>query len=206
MNTQADISTVTSVMADELQRGHKLFSQLPHPVSVFGSARITEESTHYADAQAIGYKLGQAGCTIVTGGGPGAMEAANRGAKSAGAESVGIGIEIFTEQGINPYVTESMTCEYFMTRKRLLVHYSKAFIVLPGGIGTFDELFEVITLIYTRKMPPVPVILFGVQFWSGMIDWLREQVVSHGMTAPEVIDSLILTDSIDEAVAIASGR
>jgi uncharacterized protein (TIGR00730 family) len=189
-------------MAAELRRGFDALAGIRRGVSVFGSARTPPDHPRYEQARAIGRALGEAGFCVITGGGPGAMEAANRGAHEAGTGSVGLNIDLPFEQGTNPYVDLSVDFHYFFARKVMFVRYSGAFVVLPGGFGTFDELFEALTLIQTRKIRFFPVILMGSEYWSGLVDWLRERMLGEGNISPEDLSLLHITDSVDEVVAI----
>ncbi len=150
----------------------------------------------------VGRKLVEAGFAVITGGGPGAMEAANRGAYEARGTSVGLGIELPFETGLNEYVDLGINFRYFFARKVMFLKYSQGFIVLPGGFGTLDELFEAVTLAQTRKVTEFPVVLMGISYWQGLIDWLRDTVLEGGMIGPEDLDRLILTD--DPAAAVAA--
>jgi uncharacterized protein (TIGR00730 family) len=139
---------------------------------------------------------------VITGGGPGAMEAANKGARDAGGDSVGLGIELPFEQGLNEYVNLGVNFRYFFARKTMFVKYAQGFIVLPGGFGTLDELFEAITLVQTQKVTSFPIVLMGREYWSGLFEWLRGTLLAEGMVAAKDIDLLHLTDSVDEAIDI----
>jgi uncharacterized protein (TIGR00730 family) len=168
-------------------------------VTVFGSARFKEDNRYYEMARKMGAEIAKLGFTVMTGGGPGIMEAANRGAKEAGGPSVGCNIQLPMEQKPNPYLDRFVEFKYFFVRKVMLVKYSYAFVVMPGGFGTLDELFEALTLIQTGKINNFPVILMGVEYWSPMIDFIRERLISVGTISPEDLDLLKLTDSIEEA-------
>src|SRR6266849_3265371 len=167
-------------------------------VSVFGSARFLENHPYYVLARQMGARLSQMGFTVMTGGGPGLMEAANRGAKEAGGRSVGCNILLPVEQTPNPYVDQLVTFRYFFVRKVMLVKYSYAFVVLPGGFGTCDELFEALTLIQTKKIVDFPVILMGKDYWTPILDFLAQMVREETISAPDLA-LLLLTDSIEEA-------
>lgn len=201
-------------IAAELRRAWDQLRPIGHGVSVFGSARSAEGSSDYALARNVGRILGECGHTVITGGGPGAMEAANRGAKDAGAGSVGLRIELPFEQGTNPYVDLDVSFKYFFTRKVCFVRYAAAFVVLPGGYGTLDELFETICLIQTGKVRQRPVLLMDRAFWGGMLDWTKEQMLGRGMISPADLDLLRIVDSLDEvahycneaSAALAVGR
>ncbi|MGE5686925.1 MAG: TIGR00730 family Rossman fold protein [Gemmatimonadota bacterium] len=171
-------------------------------VSIFGSARTRPEDPEYESATETARLLAKAGIPVITGGGPGIMEAANRGAYEAGGLSIGCNIELPFEQGTNAYVTRSLMFKFFFVRKMMFVKYAGAFIVFPGGYGTLDELFEALTLIQTGKVKHFPVILFGRRYWSGMVDWLRETVAAERKINPEDLDLFRLTDDPAEAVQI----
>jgi uncharacterized protein (TIGR00730 family) len=168
-------------------------------ISVFGSARTPETDPMYEAARDVGRRLVQAGFAVITGGGPGIMEAANRGATEAGGLSIGCNIELPREQGINPYVQVAMNFRYFFCRKTIFVKYAEGFVLFPGGLGTLDELFEALTLIQTRKIRQFPVVLFGSSYWQGLLDWLRSRVLAEGKIDPEDLDLLIVTDAPEQA-------
>ena len=174
-------------------------------VSVFGSARFTEEHEYYALARATGTALARAGFTVMTGGGPGLMEAANRGAKEAGGYSVGCSIDLPLAEHPNSYLDKYVRFHYFFLRKVMLVKYSYAFVVLPGGFGTMDELFEALTLAQTGKILNFPVILMGLEFWAPIIEGIGEMFVRAGTVDPIDIDRIFITDSADEVASIISG-
>ncbi len=169
-------------------------------VTIFGSARFGESHPHYALAREVGRRVSAMGFTVMTGGGPGIMEAANRGARDNGGLSVGCNIELPFEQDPNPYLDRWITCHYFFVRKVLLFKYSYAFVVLPGGLGTLDELTEALTLIQTRKIQDFPVVLIGTAYWQPFLALLNE-MVAHGAVAPHDLDLLKVTDDLDEAMA-----
>jgi len=189
-------------MRAELDVGFDALRGVQRGVAVFGSARTPREHPRYELGRAVGRALGDAGFAVITGGGPGAMEAANRGAQEAGALSVGLNIDLPFEQGLNPYVDLSIDFHYFFARKVMFVRYSGAFVVLPGGYGTLDELFEALTLIQTGKIREFPVVLLDSGYWTGLVGWLRERMLAEGNISPEDVELLHVTDSIDEAVAI----
>jgi len=188
-------------MARELDRGFAALRGLGPAVSVFGSARTPPDSAEYATAREVGRRLGEAGFAVITGGGPGAMAAANRGAREAGAASVGLTIDLPHEQGVNRWVDLEVPFHYFFCRKVMFVRYAGAFVVLPGGYGTFDELFEAMTLIQTRKVHHFPLILVGGEYWNGLVTWLRERVAAEGKIAAADVDLVHVTDDLDEVVA-----
>jgi uncharacterized protein (TIGR00730 family) len=170
-------------------------------VSVFGSARSKPDSPECELAADLGAALAEAGYAVITGGGPGVMEAANRGATEAGGMSVGLGIELPFEQGLNQWVDIGIDFRYFFARKTMFVKYAQAFVVLPGGFGTLDELFEALTLVQTRKVTRFPVVLMGTAYWSGLFDWLRGTLLVDGKIGEADLDLILLTDDVDVAVA-----
>ncbi len=186
----------------EVVRGFRAFHFLGPCVTVFGSARFGEDTPFYPLARQVGAGLARAGFTVMTGGGPGIMEAANRGAKDVGGFSVGCNIKLPIEQKPNPYLDRWLEFSYFFVRKLILVKYSYAFIAMPGGIGTLDEVFETTVLIQTGKMNNFPVVLFGTDYWGPMIDFMRSRLVRYGAIDPEDLDHISLCDSPDEAVKI----
>ncbi|MDR1078422.1 MAG: TIGR00730 family Rossman fold protein [Propionibacteriaceae bacterium] len=192
----------------EFVEGFETLRELGPAISVFGSARIPRSSPHYGLAERIGARLAQAGYAVITGGGPGAMEAANRGARKAGGVSVGLGIELPFEQSINKYVTLGIRFRYFFVRKTMFLKYSQGFVVVPGGFGTLDELFEALVLIQTGKVTRFPVALVGRDYWSGLVDWLDRAVVAEGCVDHLDVAGLPMVDSVDEVMAVIdpSGR
>jgi uncharacterized protein (TIGR00730 family) len=186
----------------EFVEGFGTLAELGPAIGVFGSARTPAEDPSYAVAEEVGRKLAQAGFAVITGGGPGAMEAANKGASEAGGVSVGLGIELPFESGLNQWVDIGINFRYFFARKTMFVKYSEGFIALPGGLGTFDELFEALTLVQTQKVTSFPLVLLGVAYWQGLIDWLRDTVLAEGKISQADLDMLTLTDDVDEAVAL----
>jgi uncharacterized protein (TIGR00730 family) len=188
----------------EVEMGFAALAGLGPAVAVFGSARVPAGDPRYERARAVGRALGEAGFAVVTGGGPGLMEAANRGAREAGARSVGLNIELPFEQGMNPYVDLPLTFHYFFARKMMFVRYAVGFVVLPGGFGTLDELFEALTLMQTDKTVDFAVVLMESAHWRGMLDWLREHALAEGMIAAEDLDLLTLCEDPGHAVRILS--
>jgi uncharacterized protein (TIGR00730 family) len=186
----------------EFVEGFGLLAELPKAVSVFGSARTPRDHPEYAAGQALGAALAAAGFAVITGGGPGAMEAVNRGASEAGGVSVGLGIELPFEQRLNDWVDIGLNFRYFFARKTMFVKYAQAFVILPGGFGTLDELFEALTLVQTGKVTRFPVILFGSEYWSGLISWIRDTLVPSGKVAAADVELLAVTDDVDEAVKL----
>jgi uncharacterized protein (TIGR00730 family) len=183
----------------EFVEGFDALAELGTAVTIFGSARTKPDDPHYETAVAMAKALGEAGFSIITGGGPGIMEAGNKGAKLAGVQSVGLNIELPFEQHLNPYVDLSVDFRYFFTRKVMLVKYAQAFVIFPGGFGTIDELFESLTLIQTGKVQNFPVVLFDTAYWGGLVDWLKSSMLAGGKISAEDLDLLILTDSVEEA-------
>lgn len=169
-------------------------------VAVYGSARTEVDSEEYKLGVELGRRLGEAGYNVITGGGPGAMEAANRGAAEAGVKSIGLGIELPFEQGVNPYVDVQLDFHYFFVRKVMFLKYSSGFCALPGGYGTMDELFESLTLVQTEKVGRFPIALIGTDYWGGLVAWLRDRMAADGKINPEDVDLLLVTDDLDEAV------
>jgi uncharacterized protein (TIGR00730 family) len=184
----------------EFVEGFDSLADLPSAVSVFGSARTKPGSAEWAMGEELGGALARAGYAVITGGGPGAMEAANKGATEAGGLSIGLGIELPFEQGLNEWCDIGIDFRYFFARKTMFVKYAQAFVVLPGGFGTMDELFEALTLVQTGKVTRFPVVLMGTAYWGGLIDWLRATMAAEGKIAPTDIDLLCVTDDVDEAV------
>ncbi len=189
----------------EFVEGFGALAELGPAVAVFGSARTKPDSLEYTQGVEVGRLLAEAGYAVITGGGPGAMEAANQGAVKGGGTSVGLGIELPFEQGLNDFVDLGVNFRYFFARKTMFVKYAQGFIVLPGGFGTMDELFEALTLVQTRKVTSFPIVLLGTAYWSGLVDWLRTTMVAQGAVSPADLDLFKLTDSPAEAVeAIAA--
>jgi uncharacterized protein (TIGR00730 family) len=186
----------------EFMQGFDAVERIGRPaVSVFGSARIGEEHPAYAAAREVGHELAEAGFAIVTGGGPGVMEAANRGAREGGGVSVGFNIELPHEQHSNPYLDIDITFDHFYVRKTMFVKAAEGFVIFPGGFGTLDELFESLTLIQTGKVLHFPVVLFDGDYWRPLLDWVRGGLLPEGMISPEDLDLLIVTEEPSEAVA-----
>jgi uncharacterized protein (TIGR00730 family) len=186
----------------ELAAGFEALAGFGCGVSVFGSARVARDHSDYALAQATARRLGEAGFAVITGGGPGIMEAANRGAQEAGATSVGLNIELPFEQDANAFQDISLRFHYFFTRKVMFVRYANAFVVFPGGFGTLDELFEALLLIQTGKIRHFPVVLVGSEFWAGLVDWLRDRLAANAFIAPADLELLTTTDDPDEVVGV----
>src|SRR6266576_1063423 len=186
----------------EFVQGFEELAHIRKGVAVFGSARTSPNHPEYQAARETGALLARAGYTVITGGGPGIMEAANRGAFEAGGASVGCNIELPHEQSSNPYLTLSLKFKYFFVRKTMFVKYSNAFIIFPGGFGTLDELFEALTLIQTHKIHNFPVVLYGSRYWQGMLEWLRGPMLSEGKIVEDDFRRLHLTDSPEEIVSV----
>ncbi|WP_406479593.1 TIGR00730 family Rossman fold protein [Streptomyces platensis] len=188
----------------EFVEGFGALAELGPAVSVFGSARTPRDSKEYDAGVRIGRALVDAGFAVITGGGPGAMEAANKGANEAGGTSVGLGIELPFEQGMNEYVNLGVDFRYFFVRKTCFVKYARGFVVLPGGLGTLDELFEALTLVQTRKVTRFPIVLFGTAYWSGLVDWLRDTLIAQGKASMHDLELFHLSDDVDEAIALVT--
>jgi uncharacterized protein (TIGR00730 family) len=186
----------------EFVEGFGALAELGPAVAVFGSARTPVEHPTYALGQRLGGELARAGFAVITGGGPGAMEAANRGASEAGGLSVGLGIELPWESGLNEWADIGVNFRYFFARKTMFVKYSQGFAVLPGGFGTLDELFEALTLVQTQKVTRFPIVLIGSEYWSGLLAWLRDVALADGKINEADLDMLQLTDEVDEAVRL----
>jgi uncharacterized protein (TIGR00730 family) len=184
----------------EFVEGFDTLADLPAAVSVFGSARSKAGSPECEQAERLGAALAHAGYAVITGGGPGVMEAANKGAREAGGLSIGLGIELPFEQGMNTWVDIAIDFRYFFVRKTMFVKYAQAFCVLPGGFGTMDELFEALTLVQTKRVTRFPVVLLGTAYWQGLVDWMAGAMLSEGKIGPDDLDLLCVTDDIDEAV------
>jgi uncharacterized protein (TIGR00730 family) len=185
----------------EFVEGFDTLSDVTKAVSVFGSARSKPGSPECEMAEQVGAALARAGYAVITGGGPGVMESANKGASEAGGLSVGLGVELPFEQGINDWVDIGIDFRYFFARKTMFVKYAQAFVVLPGGFGTMDELFEALTLVQTRKVTRFPVVLMGTAYWGGLFDWLRGTMQADGKIGPEDLELICLTDDVEHAVA-----
>lgn len=193
----------------EFVEGFDKLAELGPSVTIFGSARITRDDPVYTAARETARLLAEAGFGVITGGGPGAMEAANRGAREGGGESVGCNIELPFEQGVNPYVDLPINFRYFFVRKTMFVKYAEAFIIFPGGYGTMDELFEALTLIQTGKVRNFPVILYSSEYWKGLLQWLRGTMMETGKIAQADLDLLVMCDDpvqIVDAVIAHAGR
>jgi uncharacterized protein (TIGR00730 family) len=195
----AVVSTLTDAarlerIQDEVELGFRALAHVGAAASFFGSARTPRDDPEYTQARETARLVGEAGLAVITGGGPGVMEAANRGAKEAGATSIGLNIELPFEQGLNSYVDIGLEFHYFFARKIMFVRYASGFVVFPGGFGTLDELFESLTLIQTGKVRNFPVVLVGSDYWCDLIGWLRKRVLGEGKIAPADLDLLTVTD------------
>ena len=197
-----DLFAHAARIGDEFLQGFRAVERIDRPaVTMFGSARVHEGHPAYEEAREVGRRFAEAGFAVVTGGGPGVMEAANRGAKEGGGLSVGFNIELPHEQYENPYLDIEMTFHHFYARKTMFVKAAEGFVIFPGGFGTLDELFESLTLIQTEKVLHFPVVLFDTGHWEGMLAWLQERPLAGGMISPEDFELLHLTDLPEEAVA-----
>jgi uncharacterized protein (TIGR00730 family) len=186
---------------DELRHGFDLLRDVKYAVSIFGSARVREGHPAYEAARETARELARSGFSVITGGGPGVMEAANRGAKEGGGLSIGINIELPFEQHVNPYLDRSLTCRYFFTRKLFFVRYSIGFVVYPGGFGTLDELFEALTLTQTSKIRHFPVVLVGSEWWRGLIDWAGERLLADGMISAPDLELIQVCDTPSDVLS-----
>jgi uncharacterized protein (TIGR00730 family) len=198
----ADLERHVAMIAQEFREGFEAVDKIDRPaVTIFGSARVRADDPAYANARIVAGRFAELGWAVVTGGGPGVMEAANRGAQEAGGLSVGFNIELPHEQRGNGYVDLAMTFRHFYARKTMFVKAAEGFIVFPGGFGTADELFEALTLIQTGKVLHFPVVLFDSDYWGELLDWIRGELLADRMISPEDLDLLYITDDVDEAVA-----
>jgi len=186
----------------EFVEGFGALAELGPAISVFGSARTPSDGPEYALAESLGSKLAEAGFAVITGGGPGSMEAANKGASQAGGVSVGLGIELPFETGLNPWADIGVNFRYFFARKTMFIKYSQGFVAMPGGLGTMDELFEALTLVQTGKKTSYPIVLVGVDYWTGLVDWLRRTMLADGKISSSDLDLITVTDDIDVAVQL----
>jgi uncharacterized protein (TIGR00730 family) len=196
-----DLEHDIAVIAQEFREGFEAVDKIPQPaVTIFGSARVGEGNPVYEDARAAGRRFGELGWAVVTGGGPGVMEAANRGAKEGGGLSVGFNIQLPQEQAPNPYLDISLTFRHFYARKTMFVKAAEGFVVFPGGFGTVDELFEALTLIQTGKVFHFPVVLYDTDYWGELMVWVKGELLADGMISPGDLDLLFVTDDLDEVV------
>jgi len=186
----------------EFVEGFGALAQLGPAISVFGSARTPRDDADYETAERLGRRLVENGYAVITGGGPGIMEAANKGACEAGGVSVGLGIDLPAEQGFNKYVDLGIDFRYFFARKTMFVKYAQGFVVLPGGFGTLDELFESLTLVQTGKVTQFPIVLMGSDFWAGLIDWLQSRLAANSKISVTDLDLITVTDEVDEVIEV----
>jgi uncharacterized protein (TIGR00730 family) len=202
LGDEDDLDESVEAIRREFREGFRQVERIRRPaVALFGSARIGEGHPAYESARAVGRRFAERGWAVITGGGGGAMEGANRGAKEGGGLSVGFNIELPHEQSPNPYLDISYTFHHFYARKVCFVKPSEGFVIFPGGFGTLDELFESLTLIQTGKVLDFPVVLFGTDYWGELLEWLRKEVLAAGMISPDDVELLSMTDDPDEAVA-----
>jgi uncharacterized protein (TIGR00730 family) len=188
----------------EFVEGFDALNEVGPAVTVFGSARATQDDPYYAAGRTLGAALARRGFAVITGGGPGIMEAVNRGCQEAGGLSVGCNIELPDEQELNAYVDLGVEFRYFFVRKNMFVKYARGFVIFPGGLGTLDELFESLTLAQTGKIEHFPIVLFGTEYWSGLLDWMRKVVLGRKAISPQDMDLMTLTDDPEEAAAMAT--
>lgn len=186
----------------EFTEGFDELSELGDAISIFGSARLAEDNPYYLQTVEIARLLGEAGFAVISGGGPGIMQAANQGASLSQQASVGLNIELPREQKPNPHQNISLKFRYFFVRKVMFVRYSIGYVCMPGGFGTLDEFFEALTLMQTHKVYPMPLVLFGSDFWSGLIDWMKDRLLSYGTISPEDLDLITVTDDPQQVVDI----
>jgi uncharacterized protein (TIGR00730 family) len=184
----------------ELVEGFDKLSDIEPAVTIYGSARLKEDDELYTQTEEIARRLGELGFSIITGGGPGVMEAANKGARAAGVKSVGLHIELPSQQACNVYTTRTIIFNHFFVRKVMLVKYAAAFIIMPGGLGTLDEVTEVLTLMQTHKIKPFPIILFCSEYWQGFLEWLKSTTLEREFISEKDLDLLIVCDRTDEAI------
>jgi hypothetical protein len=187
---------------DELRNGFQALGQIGKAVSIFGSARTGRDDPRYERARQLARRLGEEGFAVITGGGPGIMEAANKGAREAGVPSVGLGIELPHEQGMNEYVDLALNFHYFFTRKVMFVRYASGFVVFPGGFGTMDELFEAATLRQTEKIRYFPIVLVDSDYWGGLVTWLRDSMLGDRYVSPDDLDAIAVCDDLDRVIEI----
>jgi uncharacterized protein (TIGR00730 family) len=199
--TELDDEARVARIQGEIEQGFDALAHVGKAVCFFGSARTPPEDPAYEEARALARQLGEAGFAIITGGGPGIMEAANRGARDVGAQSIGLAIELPHEEGANPYLDVELVFHYFFARKVMFVRYASGFMVFPGGFGTLDELFEAATLRQTEKIRHFPIVLYGSDYWRGLVDWLRDPVQAEGKLSRSDVDMLEVTDDPERALA-----
>jgi uncharacterized protein (TIGR00730 family) len=205
--SQEPLAADVSLIASEFLAGFQLIQRIDRPaVSIFGSARVTEGSSVYERARATGRAFAEAGFAVVTGGGPGAMEAANRGCKEADGLSVGFNIALPHEQGLNPWCDLALTFDHFHVRKVMFVKAAEGFVIFPGGFGTQDELWEALTLRQTGKIGDFPIVLFDSDYWGELLDWVRDEMLDDGLISPEDLAGMIVTDDPGEAVRLVGSH
>lgn len=200
--TQLDDAARIERISEELRNGFGTLAHLGKAVSIFGSARTPAQDPDYGQARDLARRLGDEGFAIITGGGPGIMQAANEGAQDAGVASIGLGIDLPMEQGLNTAVDLPLQFHYFFTRKVMFVRYASAFVVFPGGFGTLDEMFEAATLRQTEKIRHFPIILFGTSYWGGLVDWLRHTALAQGNISARDVERLELTDDPERVLEL----
>lgn len=206
-HSEETLASDVSLIASEFLAGFQLVAQIDRPaVSIFGSARVLEGSKTYESARASGRAFAERGFAVVTGGGPGVMEAANRGCQEGGGQSVGFNIVLPHEQGLNPYCDLGLTFDHFYARKVMFVKAAEGFVIFPGGFGTQDELWEALTLIQTRKIGNFPVVLFDSDYWDELLDWMRDEMLDDGLISPEDIELLMVTDDPTEVVDLIASH
>jgi uncharacterized protein (TIGR00730 family) len=199
--THTDTWRVMRIMGEFIE-GFDALASVDRAVTIFGSARVGPRDRDYRAAEEVAGRLARRGFAVITGGGPGIMEAANKGACRAGGRSIGCNIELPFEQRPNPYIDTLLSFRYFLVRKTMFIKYASAFLIFPGGFGTLDEMFEALTLIQTGKIYQFPVVLFGRAYWSGLLDWFRARLCEEGKIAPTDLDLIVLTDDVDEVVRV----
>jgi uncharacterized protein (TIGR00730 family) len=205
--SQEPLAADVSLIASEFLAGFQLIHKIDRPaVSIFGSARVVEGSRTYEEARATGRAFAEAGFAVVTGGGPGVMEAANRGCREGGGLSVGFNIQLPFEQGLNPWCDLSLTFDHFHVRKVMFVKAAEGFVVFPGGFGTQDELWEALTLRQTGKIGDFPIVLFDSDYWDEMLDWVRDEMLDDGLISRDDYESMLRTDDPGEAVRLVSSH
>lgn len=199
---KAESSWQVFKVMSEMVEGFEKLNKIGPCISIFGSARVKPESEHYQLTVEIASKLSKEGFGVISGGGPGVMEAANKGAKQAGGKSVGLNIDLPFEQDSNPYIDTDklITFRYFFIRKLMFVKYAQGFVLMPGGFGTMDELFEIITLVQTDKVDDIPIILVGKEYWSGLIDWIKSQLLKGKFISEDDLDLIKIVDTSDEVI------
>jgi uncharacterized protein (TIGR00730 family) len=203
--TASDLDQQINRIAEEFRQGFEAVDRIPKPaVTIFGSARVSEGDPPYEQARAVARRFSHQGWSVVTGGGPGVMEAANRGAKEGTGLSVGFNIQLPHEQRSNPYLDLSLTFRHFYVRKTMFVKAAEGFVVFPGGFGTADELFEALTLIQTGKVLEFPVVLVGTDYWEELLTWIRKEALASGMVSEDDLELLMVTDDLDAVVALLS--